>query len=223
MVRYQRITILGKNQTGKSEFMKQSLRGKNAVIWDPNKEYPGGIRYIPDNMDDLKEYNRFNGMALGRLPLPGGGKIIQRGNKVFVTDETHLILGNRFTDLPTIQDIKIKIKGKKIQVKQPNFIKQMFFRGRHNFYDVAYVGITAGSMSPKILEESHEIIIFHQSGANDIKRLNNVKAGFGEMAKELVEFEWIWYKKWGNSWDYQKQTPLDLKGDPRIKDLFNNP
>lgn len=162
--------ITGLPRSGKSTLLKEKIipdllrKNKKVLVIDVNKEYkPSKNLYV----FEITDYNNAEQEAEKLIEvLLNNPKIID----VLVVDESNVIF-NKYT-------------------LQPN-AKRLFNTLRHVKIDVFVVARRPVDINLFLSENAQKRYIFHASGVNDIKRLNDIMQGLGDKAYELGEHDYL--------------------------------
>jgi hypothetical protein len=65
---------------------------------------------------------------------------------------------------------------------------------RHYQLSLATISRRAVQQHVDFLELAHELRIYLQTGVNDVKRLDDLKAGLGDMVQDLEKYYWVQYE-----------------------------
>lgn len=163
-------TITGLPRSGKSTLLKEKIipsllkKGKKVLVVDVNKEYkPTQNLYI----FEITDYNN----AVQEVELLIG--VILRNPKlidVLVVDESNVVF-NKIT-------------------LEPNATRMMNTL-RHINIDVIVVARRPVDINLFLSENAQKRYVFHASGVNDVRRLNEIKQGLGDSAYELGEHDYL--------------------------------
>lgn len=162
--------ITGLPRSGKSTLLKEKIipallkKGKKVLVVDVNKEYkPRKNLYV----FEIKDYSRAEEEVeiLFDILLKDPSMI-----DVLVVDESNVVFNKH--------------------VLQPN-AKRMMNTLRHLRIDVYVVARRPVDINIFLSENAQKRYIFHASGVNDIKRLNDIMQGLGDHAYLLREHDYL--------------------------------
>lgn len=162
--------ITGLPRSGKSTLLKEKIipdllkKGKKVLVIDVNKEYrPTKNLYV----FEITDYNNAEAEAealLGTL-LANKGLI-----DVLIVDESNVIFN------------KVRL--------EPN-AKRLFNTLRHVKIDAYVVARRPVDINLFLSENAQKRYVFHASGVNDVRRLNEIMQGLGDRAFELGEHDYL--------------------------------
>lgn len=162
--------ITGLPRSGKSTLLKEKIipdllkKGKKVLVVDVNKEYkPRKNLYV----FEIKDYNNAEEEVEKLIEtLLKNPKMID----VMVVDESNVVF-NKHVLLPNA--------------------KRMMNTLRHVKTDVIVVARRPVDINIFLSENAQKRYIFHASGVNDIKRLNDIMQGLGDRAYALGEHDYL--------------------------------
>lgn len=162
--------ITGLPRSGKSTLLKEKIipsllkKGKKVLVVDVNKEYkPRRNLYV----FEITDYNNAEAEVEALIEtLLQNPKMID----VMVVDESNVVFNKH--------------------VLQPN-AKRMMNTLRHVKTDVIVVARRPVDINIFLSENAQKRYIFHASGVNDIKRLNDIMQGLGDRAYALGEHDYL--------------------------------
>ena len=189
-----RKTIVGLQGSGKTELAKKMIKQKTAF----NKK----VLVV----DILNEYNN---KALGKID------IYIPDNSVYPVAEvdqliTNYILNPYFeTGKQPYSLIVFDEASRYFQNKIPlpqsmGYINDM---ARHLNLDVITIARRFTQLNTDLVELSHNLYIFNQTGINDIKRLNELSMGLGDTVLNLPRYHYIEVDQWRK---YNIKPPIKL-------------
>ncbi len=172
-----KIVICGLQGSGKTFLTKYYFlkKTKYHLVIDPNDEYKGFIRYVPKYVGDFEKLKDELKLVLKKLVFPNVNwiekqKKKKKALKMVVIDELDLFAPSR------------KQLGQEI--------RDLYVRCRHMDLDYL-IGITRRitDVHPYIHEVSENLIIFKQTGLNDMRRLNEIAGkGTSELMRKEIDF-----------------------------------
>ena len=171
-IKRQRVVILGSPGSGKT-VMARHFAGLfdpiRLAVWDPMNEYMGGPGvHVPPDAQDKTEFNRWLAST-----LPSGGMRSSRFDGVII-DEANLCFPQSKTEMRRYPEIE----------KFINLNRQ---------FGVTFIAISKRPawLSTDVLEMASAIIVFKLTGANDVRKLNDINNGMGRDAAALPPFHFL--------------------------------
>ena len=191
-----RILIVGLQGSGKTEYAKMLINQelerekKRVLIFDIMDEYKNGKR-----IDVYRINNKANPVFEAELCLKGLINLPkQRTGKIaysmLVIDETAQYYPNRSILPPEFALINHTM--------------------RHIPIKLVCITRRISQIHTDLSELASQLVIFKQTGINDIKRLNDISAGLGDAASKLGEHKYILVDV---DRSYKEHEPIKLKKD----------
>lgn len=191
-IKHKTVTIMGRKKSGKSNLLHYLLRRKeryrNHLIFDTMREHRGLNRYIPDYKRGKELRKEFDAFAKSMVFETERKK----RPEFLCIEELNRIAPNRKTPPESINDC----------IDEP----------RH--YDIGVIGITRrpSQVNTDFIELSDYLLVFHLSGKNDIKRLNDEADGLGDATKGLGDKDYHFLLVPPNRENWKLMSPVkDVK------------
>lgn len=190
-----RKTIVGLQGSGKTELAKKMIKektskNKNVLVVDILNEYNkrelGKIDiYIPDN---------------SVYPVAEIDQLIQNYilNPYFET-------GKQPYNLIVFDEASRYFQNKVPLPQSMGYINDM---ARHLKIDVITIARRFTQLNTDLVELSHNLYVFNQSGINDIKRLNELSMGLGDTVLNLPRYHYIEVDQW-RKYNIKKPIKID--------------
>jgi len=189
-----RKTIVGLQGSGKTELAKKMIKQKTAfnkkvlvvdILNEYNNKALGKIDiYIPDNsVNPVAEVNQLITNYILNPYFETG----KQPYSLIVFDEASRYFQNK---IPLPQSM--------------GYINDM---ARHLNLDVITIARRFTQLNTDLVELSHNLYIFIQSGINDIKRLNELSMGLGDTVLNLPRYHYIEVDQWRK---YNIKPPIKL-------------
>jgi len=189
-----RKTIVGLQGSGKTELAKKMIKQKTAF----NKK----VLVV----DILNEYNN---KSLGKID------IYIPDNSVYPVAEVDQLITNYIltpyfeTGKQPYSLIVFDEASRYFQNKIPlpqsmGYINDM---ARHLNLDIITIARRFTQLNTDLVELSHNLYIFNQTGINDIKRLNELSMGLGDTVLNLARYHYIEVDQWRK---YKIKTPIKI-------------
>jgi GTPase SAR1 family protein len=164
---YLRTTIVGLAGSGKTTYLKSKIR-KESLIFDPLREFKKGHIFRPTNrVDPNPEYEKILYQEIIK-PYEKEGKqpyldlVIDEGNRPYPN-----------------------------KIPLPQMMAYINDFNRHLKLNVFIVARRLSQLNTDLVELSHKLIIYRQTGINDIKRANDIIDGAGEEIKKLKKYHYL--------------------------------
>ena len=189
-----RKTIVGLQGSGKTELAKKMIKQKTAfnkkvlvvdILNEYNNKALGKIDiYIPDNsVNPVAEVNQLITNYILNPYFETG----KQPYSLIVFDEASRYFQNK---IPLPQSM--------------GYINDM---ARHLNLDVITIARRFTQLNTDLVELSHNLYIFIQSGINDIKRLNELSMGLGDTVLNLPKYYYVEVDQWRK---YNIKPPIKL-------------
>jgi len=189
-----RKTIVGLQGSGKTELAKKMIKQKTAfnkkvlvvdILNEYNNKALGKIDiYIPDNsVNPVAEVNQLITNYILNPYFETG----KQPYSLIVFDEASRYFQNK---IPLPQSM--------------GYINDM---ARHLNLDVITIARRFTQLNTDLVELSHNLYIFNQTGINDIKRLNELSMGLGDTVLNLPRYHYIEVDQWRK---YNIKPPIKL-------------
>jgi len=189
-----RKTIVGLQGSGKTELAKKMIKQKTAfnkkvlvvdILNEYNNKALGKIDiYIPDNsVNPVAEVNQLITNYILNPYFETG----KQPYSLIVFDEASRYFQNK---IPLPQSM--------------GYINDM---ARHLNLDVITIARRFTQLNTDLVELSHNLYIFIQTGLNDIKRLNELSMGLGDTVLNLPRYHYIEVDQWRK---YNIKPPIKL-------------
>jgi hypothetical protein len=193
-----KITIVGLQGSGKT-YLAQNYFLKNMkqhLVIDPNNEYEGFNRYIPKYADDYEKLIQELKLAVKRLIKPNVRWIEKEKNRKKVKKPLHLVV---------FDEADLYMPSKK---NLPAPVRYLYVECRHMQLDLIAITRRLTDLNAYPVEVSDYLILFKQTGYNDLKRLREIA---GKEAEKLMK----------EKVDYSKHNFIFLDRD-RVPKLINS-
>lgn len=189
-----RKTIVGLQGSGKTELAKKMIKQKTAfnkkvlvvdILNEYNNKALGKIDiYIPDNsVNPVAEVNQLITNYILNPYFETG----KQPYSLIVFDEASRYFQNK---IPLPQSM--------------GYINDM---ARHLNLDVITIARRFTQLNTDLVELSHNLYIFNQTGINDIKRLNELSMGLGDTVLNLPKYYYVEVDQWRK---YNIKPPIKL-------------
>lgn len=189
-----RKTIVGLQGSGKTELAKkmiqeQTKKGNKVLVFDVLNEYNvkklGNIDiYVPENsVNPIAEVD----LLIKNYILVPYFETDKQPYRLIVFDEASRYFQNK-TPLP----------------QSMGYINDM---ARHLKLDVLVIARRFTQLNTDLVELSHKLYIFNQTGINDIKRLNELSIGLGDTVLNMPKFHYVEVDQWRK---YLIKQPIKL-------------
>lgn len=174
-----KITIVGLQGSGKTYLAKNYFlkNMKRHLVIDPNNEYEGFNRYIPKFSDDFDKLREELKLMIKRLILPNVRWIEKKKNKKKVKKPLHLVV---------MDEADLYMPSKKTM---PQPLRYLYVECRHMQLDLIAITRRLTDINAYPVEVSDYLIVFKQTGYNDLKRLREIGGKEAEeMMREKVDY-----------------------------------
>ena len=166
-----KITVLGIQGSGKTYLAKYISQSYKSFVYSPHYKEWDDTKVYAYAIDSVKQFiTDFPSMCAKIKELALSGKI-----NMFIIDEADLLFKSNYDINDALNDLVLS----------------------HRHYGLALMFITRRpqDIPTKIMETCHFIFAFALEGDNAIKKLNNIRSGFGESVKTLKDNEFKFYIK----------------------------
>jgi ABC-type sugar transport system ATPase subunit len=167
---------------------------KQHLVIDPNDEYEGFNRYIVKYADDYDKLKEELKLVVRRLIKPNVRWIERKKNKKKVKKPLHLVV---------MDEADLYMPSKKTMI-----LRYLYVECRHMQLDLIAITRRLTDINAYPVEVSDYLIVFKQTGYNDLKRLREIG---GKEAEEMMR----------EKVDYNKHNFLFFDRD-RIPRLINS-
>ena len=167
----EQFVIFGLKGSGKSWLTKHILdHTQNHIIYDPLNEHVGYRRYVPTDRHSIPELSRF----LEQVVIPNANGRTPRGP-------------NPRTCASLMRPTDICGMG----VPLPPGVDDLVDFSRHMHVAVGYVCRRPVQFNTDIVELAETRCFFHLDGKNDIRYMNDLRGGLGDLVKGLRPHEFV--------------------------------
>ena len=167
----EQFVIFGLKGSGKSWLTKHILdHTQRHIIYDPLNEHVGYRRYVPTDRHSIPELSRF----LQQVVIPNANGRTPRGHNppdLCIIDEANRYMRNGVPLPPGVDDLT-------------DF-------SRHMHVSVGYVCRRPVQFNTDIVELAETRFFFHLDGKNDIRYMNDLRGGLGDLVKGLKPHEFV--------------------------------
>lgn len=180
---YIRTTIVGIAGSGKTTYLKSRI-GNKSIVFDPLREFKKGFIFHPHNrVDPKEEYEKILYQEIIK-PYEREGK---QPYEDLIIDECNRPYPNK--------------------IPLPPMMAYINDFNRHLKLNVFIVARRLSQLNTDLVELSHKVIIFKQTGINDIKRANDIIEGAGDQLRTLKKYHYIEIYEG----QYSINEPINLK------------
>jgi GTPase SAR1 family protein len=167
MTEYIRTTICGLAGSGKTTYLKSQI-GNKSIIFDPLREFKKGHIFRPSNrVNPVEEYERI----LYQEIIKPWEKEKKQPYEDLIIDEANRPYPNKIPLPPMMANIN-------------DF-------NRHYKLNVFLVCRRLSQLNTDLVELSHKLIIYKQTGTNDLRRLDAIIEGAGDQVKTLKKYHYL--------------------------------
>jgi hypothetical protein len=165
----------GKTENARSLAAEYIARGEGVLVFDPLHEFnvAGCSHYYPKNRQSpTVECEKLIEKAL--IAPYRNGVPLKKRYRLFVIDEASRVYPHG--------------------IPLPDQMGMINDTLRH--YQLSLVTISRRAVQQHVdfLELAHELRIYLQTGVNDVKRLDDLKMGLGDMVQDLEKYYWVQYE-----------------------------